>query len=261
MAKKLRPRTVRYPDYARGIGYVRGSGGFRSPVGSVPSGTTYGPTAAQRTTKAKEARKRILALYDKAQAEHEKVMDRISKSETSLVERLTKGYTESKKNDPKDALGNTVESDVTRYLGERLKSALSQASQRARQTATPGAAGVTPGQMERISTEGPGGFGERPTAPRAATAQAPTPAGDGLQPPTITPLPGMKMRVRSNGVEVELTGEQREGPKGAEVMATYQGKRGWIPQLDLEPIYTEEKRGQEGLQRYFNPPQREFQPF
>lgn len=259
MAKRLRPRTIRYPDYARGTGYVRGSGGFVAPRGNIPSGTTYGPTAAERTTKARDAQKRILALYDKAQAEHKKVMARIAKSETATVDRLTKAYIESKKEDPEDALGNKTESEMTRYLGERLKSVLSQASQRARQTATPEAAGVTPEQLKTIGEEGPYVPKEGEKAP--SVAPKPTPAGGRLQPPTVTPLPGMKMRVKSNGVEVELTGEQREGPRGTEVMAMYQGKRGWVPQLDLEPIYAEETRGREGLQRFFNPPQREFQPF
>ncbi len=150
-------------------GYKRGSGGFLEPTGSVPSGRVSGPRRGdllgfrdesgkvtyRDVTKLKGARKTLVAGLREDQARHDRVMAGIAKRETDTFERVNKALNASKESDPKDKLGNTVPSAQTQYLEQQLISIMGQASQRAKQVATPGAAGVTPDQQKTFREEGP----------------------------------------------------------------------------------------------------------
>jgi len=249
-------------------GYKRGSGGFLQPIGRVPSGTTSGPGHGVfegmtredfgRTRGQKAADAKVLASFKRAQKAHEGVMAGIAKAETDKFTRINEALNKSKESDPKDKLGNTVPSKQTQYLEAQLLNILGQASQKGRQTATPGAAGVTPEQERRFVEEGP----YIPGAPGTrGLLQAPAPAPmPELQPAFRTPIKGTKM-LHSMG-EVTLTGETRTGPNGEqEVEATMGDKTGWVPMKSLNPIEPADTEGLAQLRQYYKTPTEDFQPF
>jgi hypothetical protein len=205
-------------------------------------------TAAEKAANAK-----VLASFEKAQKAHEDVMSGIAKAETAKFDRINEALNKSKESDPKDKLGNTVPSAQTKYLEAQLLQIMGQASQRGRQTATPAAAGIKPEQLDPKTGKLP----VKPGARLQAPAAAPSPE---LRPAYRTPIKGTKM-VHPQG-QVILTGKSRVGPNGGqEVEASMGGKVGWVPFESLKPATAEGEGGEDALERFFNPPQREFQPF
>lgn len=244
-------------------GYKRGSGGFLQPLGRVPSGTTSGPghhlaglTRRQLPATPREtaAYKRILASYEKAQEAHDRVMSGIAKAEASAFDRINDALIKSKESDPKDKLGNTVPSKQTQFLEAQLINMLGQRIERGRKL-TPPTAGMEPGQIDPATGKLPIAPGE--TVPAPGEAPAPKP---GLRPAYRTPIKGTKM-IHPQG-EVTLTGNSRTGPTGVqEVEATMGGRTGWVPIQSLQPVQPEGEGGLSQLRRFYNPPDREFQPF
>lgn len=271
-------------------GYVRGSGGFLQPVGRLPSGrvsgpragTTVGLTAAQLPLpgKVREAEKKVLASYQKAQKQHEAVMAKIAAAETSRVDKIQKALESERKNAPKDKLGNTIETPLAKYLAGQLGIALGQYSQRGK-ALTPGGAGITREQQEAIRTEGPGrpeiggafepipgaptpGAGPGPLGPRSVPGTSMEPGAPGERTQMFQPkvYPMNTQATHVSGQTITLLGQQRMGPKGPEYLArSAEGVENWVPASNFE--VAEEARGPGALERYFEhrKPVPEFQPF
>jgi hypothetical protein len=256
-------------------GYKRNSSGFLQPIGNVPSGATSGPghglapigegrvygPGEYRPKALRDAEAKIMASMEKAQGEHEKVMAGIAKAESNKFKRINDALNASKESDPKDKLGNTVPSKQTQYLEAQLMIILGQASQRGKRL-TPEAAGVTPEQQKKFKEEGPyipGVPGTSDLLQRKPPAQPKATEPD-LSQPHRTPIEGTKM-IHAMG-EVTLTGKTRTGPNGKqEVEARMGDKVGWVPMENLQPIEAEGEGGMAQLRRFYNPPERDFQPF
>jgi hypothetical protein len=229
MAVPTRDNPKRLRDYA-----LRG-GNFDSRPG--PDFISYGPTFGQRQGMAREGMKKVLASYDDAQKRHEDVVGKLAAGEASTFDRLFKGYNESKKNDPKDDLGATVESDMTRYFAEQLKNHMGNSGRRANQTDSAQAAGITQEQVDS--------FKDAQVSPPPALRDA-----QQLSNPSITPKKGEERIHSGTGNKVKLTGETRYGPQGLEVEGTFKGKTGWIPEKELPP-QEPGPQGLRGLERFY----------
>jgi hypothetical protein len=190
------------------------------------SGTTSGPgrfVMADRGARGDTSNK-VLASLRESQARHEKIMNDLAAKKTASIERITKAYNESKKNDPKDAMGNTIESDVTKFLGQQLIQGMVGGGK---------VLGVpTPEQQRKIQVEGAGGPGrgmfEGLPAPPAVPA-APAPA---LKQPSRTPIKGQEVTHKS-GTKIVQTGNERWKNNQREIEAVVNGKKGWVPEKDL----------------------------
>ena len=256
-------------------GYRRGSGGFLQPIGRVPSGRVSGPPAGYfgpigtgpdalpgltreqmpATERENTLHKRILASYQQAQKQHEATMAKIAAAETARVDKLQKALEAERKNAPKDKLGNTIETPLAKYLAGQLGLALGQYSQRGR-ALTPGAAGITPAQQEKIIREGPGGPGGGAFEPVPGAAPeteylGPGPfgresvPGESLEPGSqygaeralmlrgaVYPMNTKATHV--SGAEITLLGQQRPGPNGPEYLARApDGKTAWVPAVNF----------------------------
>lgn len=208
-------------------GYRRNSSGFMQPIGNVPSGTTSGPGHFTKGQLTRDQKNQLIALgkseglteneskaiaysgtnptaykrwraaeakvtenIKESQRRHDKVMSDIAKTESGTFDRVNKALNASKESDPKDKLGNTVPSAQTQYLEQQLISILGQKSQRAKQVATPEAAGVTLEQQKTFREEGPTAQPPKPMElmdTRGITGLAPpqAPGKDFSQPASI----------------------------------------------------------------------------
>ena len=262
-------------------GYRRNSSGFIQPIGSVPSGRVSGPRAGQYGPigtgpdaipgmraedfplpgHVREAQKKVLASYEKAQKQHEAVMAKLDAERTAReakkekrVDKIQKALEAERKNAPKDKLGNTIETPLAKYLAAQLAAALAQFNQGGVPAPTPGTAGITPEQQEKIRTEGPGrpeiggafepipgGAGPVPmpsqrtvgpvgASPVPMPSMEPGAAMPGMQaPPEVYPMNTEATHTKS-GAKITLLGQQRMGKAGPEYLARGpDGKEAWVP--------------------------------
>jgi hypothetical protein len=186
------------------------------------------------TAKQKEARKSILASYEKAQAAHERVMAGVAKGESDKFTKINDALNASKESDPKDKLGNTVPSKQTQYLEAQLLNILGQASQRGRKL-TPEAAGMEPEQLDPETGRLPI---ERPTElqdTRGITGPAPpqAPEIDFSQPASV----GERVEVATaTGETVQVTVMSLADAKGMVKVRLQDGTEAAIPESEVRRI-------------------------
>lgn len=211
-------------------GFKRNSSGFLDPIGRVPSGTTSGPTAAQRTQMAEDAMKKVVASYGTAQKEHERVMSDIAKAESDKFDKINAALNASKESDPKDKLGNTVPSKQTQYLEAQLMNILGQRSQRGK-ALTPESAGIQRGQLDET--------GQRlrePSSPGGPGGQAPSAPGgeqDFSQPATA----GETVEVTTaSGNTVQVTVVAPADNRGMVRVRLQDGSEAAVPQTEINRI-------------------------
>ena len=152
-------------------GYKRNSSGFLQPIGSVPSGRVSGPRAGNtlgmtmedfgRSPKQKELDAKVLASFQAAQKDHEKIMAGIAKKEADSFKRINDALTASREADAenKDALGNVMPpSAQTEYLEGQLQGLIARGMQKSK-ALTPGGPGTDPSQFKdgRLITPTPQG--------------------------------------------------------------------------------------------------------
>lgn len=214
---------------------------------SVPSGASSGPgrfVMADRGHRY-ESEKKLLESVIKAQAKHERLMDKLAAKDSATFDRINKALTASREADPKDALGNSIPSEQTQYLQEQLKSHLIRSGIKARNL-TPGGPGTKAseyGSSGRLNT--------------------PTPQGDTIATPTLRkppqgqaePLPvNTVVTHRASGKQITLTGKSRMGPTGPEYMAkTESGVEAWVPRSAFDVPGEESSEATRALERFFAP--------
>lgn len=272
-------------------GYRRNSSGFIQPIGSVPSGRVSGPRAGQygpigtgpdaipgMSAKdfplpghVREAQKKVLASYEKAQKQHEAVMNKIKAEKAALeakeekkVDKLQKALEAERKNAPKDKLGNTIETPLAKYLAAQLAAQLARYNQfGATPGLTPESAGMTPEQQEAMKA-GPGGPGggafepipggakrtKLPSTQMGPVGPVPLPGGAGgmMEPGSAMPnvptppevYPMNTQATHKSGAKITLMGQQRMGKSGPEYLAKGpDGQEAWVPATS----FTVEGRG------------------
>jgi hypothetical protein len=178
-------------------GYRRGSGGDLQPIGksglvSGPGHGNVGMTMADfgPSKREREIRDKVMAGYKSRQAGHEKVMADIAKTESDTFKKINDALTASREVDAKnkDNLGRPMPpSQQTQQLESRLGSILIQRGEKAKQTATPAAAGITPEQVGDIKEFG--AYGEKPMELQDTRGihlpDQPTPEKDFSQPASV----------------------------------------------------------------------------
>jgi hypothetical protein len=241
-------------------GYRRGSGGFLQPRGQVNTGPSRSEIETASKAKYDVIQKKITASFKERQADHERIMAGIAKSETDTFKRINDALTASREVDAKnkDKLGNAMPpSAQTNYLESQLAGHLTNRSQRG-QRITPGGRGTDPSQYTdgvlNTPVPQPKQGQAPPILPPIGADPTATEPGAGPAGPTPEILAVGSVAFHKTGAKLEIVGPTRQGTHGQEYLVRNdKGEEAWVPRDSFRTEEEQRGGGAENLLQHFAP--------